>query len=161
MTSIVLAEMRAGSRIAPAPATSSPARAAVDAVLHFEQGLLGFGAHRRWVLLDGPREGTAWMTSVDHANITFLLVDPFVQFDGYAIDLSPADLRRVGATHATDVLVYALVTLPRERDDDATANLQGPLVINLAARRGMQVVLESGQWGVREPFATSALRAQS
>lgn len=129
-------------------------------VVRFDAGLLGFPTCRRWLVVDGVRPGTAWLQSVDHEAITFMMVDPFIMFDAFAIDLSPMDLRRIGATHAANVVVLALVTLPRAPGAPATANLQGPLVIDVRARRGMQLVIEGGRWGVREPLPAGALRQQ-
>jgi flagellar assembly factor FliW len=136
-----------------------PLSVPAERVFTFDRGILGFPSYQEWVVIDGSRTGTAWLQSVDHEAITFLLVDPFAAFETFSIDLAPADLARIGATHASDVLVFALVTLPRDRFNDATANLQGPLVLNIRTRRGMQFVLEDGRWDVRERLPLSSLGA--
>ncbi|HJO15363.1 MAG TPA: flagellar assembly protein FliW, partial [Phycisphaerales bacterium] len=38
-------------------------------------------------------------------------------------------------------------------DDALTANLQGPLVVNLRNRRGMQIVLADQRWTTRREIA--------
>ena len=128
-----------------------------DQLLTFDEGPLGFPACKEWILLTGATMGTAWLQSAEHAPLAFMLVDPFVAFDGYAVDLSSADLGRLGATRAADLAVFAIVTLPATREAPVTANLLGPVVINVQGRSGAQLVTNSDRWSVKEPFALTAL----
>ena len=121
-------------------------------VLLFANGIAGFPDCTRWILIDGERPGTAWLQSADMCSLAFLLVDPFLFFDGFSVDLSPHDARRVWADDASQLAVFAIVTFPASTTDPATANLQGPIVINVARRRAAQIVLNDGPWGVRQPI---------
>ena len=121
-------------------------------VIEFSTGLYGFPECRRFVLVPAPQEGLFWLQSVDHSTLVFLLVDPFPEFDGYGVELPPADLRELRVNEKADVAILAIVTLPRNRGDLATANLQGPLALNLRARCGKQVAVEDSRFGVRCPF---------
>lgn len=129
-----------------------PLHVADDQIIVFEAGIAGFRQCTRWILIDGERSGTAWLQSVDQGSLAFLLVDPFLFFDGYSVDLSPTDARRVQAEDAAQLAVFAIVTITAKSSDVATANLQGPIVINVARRRAAQLVLSDGPWGVRQPF---------
>ncbi|MBI2795770.1 MAG: flagellar assembly protein FliW [Gemmatimonadetes bacterium] len=129
-----------------------------DQLLTFAEGPLGFPACTQWVLLGGATAGTAWLQSAEHAPLAFLLVDPFVAFEGYAVDLSPMELARLGATRASELAVFAIVTLPESREAPVTANLLGPVVINIHGRTGAQLVTSSDTWSVKEPFALEALQ---
>jgi flagellar assembly factor FliW len=122
--------------------------AAAERVIVFADGLLGLPTCRRWTLMLGERAGTAWLQSLDHAALAFLMIDPFVAFDGFVVDLGAAELRRIDAAPDANLLVYAMVTVPAMRGEAVTANLQGPVVIDVETRRGMQVVLPDSQWGV-------------
>lgn len=126
-------------------------------LVEFNEGLLGFPECRTWVLLTGSKQGTAWLQSADHSALVFFLVDPFVFFDGYAAELSEGELRRLRAKDAGEIAVFAIVTLPLPGDDTCAVNLQGPVVLNLAMRRGVQVVLGEGPFSVRAPIPMSAL----
>lgn len=127
-------------------------RVTEEQVLFFEHGIAGFADCTRWILVDGTRPGTAWLQSADVSTLAFLLVDPFVFFDGFSVELSPLDIRRLRADDATQLAVFAIVTFPASRGTPATANLQGPIVINVAKRRAAQIVLGDGPWSVRQPF---------
>ena len=128
-----------------------------EQVIHTSEGVLGFPACREWVLLDGARPGTAWLQSGEHPSLAFLLADPFTAFEGYAVDLAPPELERLGATEASDVAVFAIVTLPGASGEPATANLAAPIVVDVSARRAAQVVISDGRWSVKAPLAAGAL----
>lgn len=128
-----------------------------DDLIQFKEGLLGFPECRTWALLRGSKEGSAWLQSADHSALVFLLVDPFIFFEGYAADLSEGELRRLHATDSSNIAVFAIVTLPIDGNSFCTANLQGPVVLNLKERRGIQVVLGDGPWSVRAPIPMDSL----
>jgi flagellar assembly factor FliW len=128
-----------------------------DDLIAFEDGLLGFPECRAWAILRGTKDGTAWLQSADHAALVFLLVDPFVFFEGYSAELSDGELRRLHAHDAGQIAVFAIVTLPSPGSTACSANLQGPVVMNLAARRGIQVVFGDGPHSVRTPLTLDAL----
>jgi flagellar assembly factor FliW len=128
-----------------------------DDLIEFSDGLLGFPECRTWALLRGSKDGSAWLQSADHSALVFLLVDPFIFFEGYVADLSDGELRRLRAKDAGEIAVFAIVTLPDPGSVTCTANLQGPVVMNLAARRGIQVVFGEGPFGVRAPIPLDAL----
>lgn len=121
------------------------------AVITFPNGLLGFPECRSFILLPSEREHVYWLQSVDYSALAFLMVDPFIFFDGYTVDLPPTESMRQPDS-ADDVTVFAIVTLPSNRLGDPTANLQGPVVIDTRLREGNQVVLSNSPYGIRESF---------
>jgi len=124
-------------------------------LLQFPQGLYGFPECQGWVLVPTKREGLFWLQSTQHAPLAFLLVDPFMHFPGYAVDLSAADLARVGTSEPSEIVVLAVVTVGSRDGAPPTANLQGPVVLNMRARQGFQIVLSVDGYGTREPFSMS------
>lgn len=128
-----------------------------DHVLRMDNGLLGFADGTSWVVVDSERPGTAWLQSLDHPALAFLMLDPFAAFDGYVADVPPTVLQSVRAQATDELAVFVLVTLPEQAADSATANLRGPLVINWRTRRGAQYVVDGHAWSVREPIPASVL----
>ena len=118
-------------------------------VLTFPRGLLGFPECRSFVLLPSERAHVYWLQSVDYSSLAFLLVDPFVFFEGYTLDLGATDLH---AASPDEVSVLAIVTLPCAPGELPTANLQGPVVIHTSLNEGSQAVLAESSYGIREPF---------
>jgi flagellar assembly factor FliW len=127
-----------------------------DEIVHFSAGLFGFPECRNFVFLPADREGMYWLQSTDHGTLAFLLADPFRFFDGYTVDLAPADRTDLIAHSPSDVVILAIVTLPRRGETLPTANLQGPIAINLEARRAKQLALSESPFGIRSPIDLSA-----
>lgn len=123
-----------------------------EELIDFPGGLFGFPECRGFVLIPAERTGLYWLQSAEHGALAFLLVDPFLFFDGYAVDVAPVDLADLGGESA-EIAILAIVTLPRERGGQPTANLQGPLAVNLALRTGKQLAIAESQFGVRCPFS--------
>jgi flagellar assembly factor FliW len=120
-------------------------------VIHFPKGLLGFPECRSFVLLASEREHVYWLQSVDYSALAFLMVDPFVFFNGYTVDLAATELgREFGSPE--NVAVLAMVTLPSSHDTRPTANLQGPIVIDHRNREAHQAILPDSQYSIREAF---------
>ena len=151
MTSSAVAVARDES-IVVASDVLGPLTVAPGELLHFPNGLYGFPDCRSWVLVPTKREGLFWLQSAEDAPLAFLLVDPFTHFPGYAVDLSPAELSRVGTSEPSEIVVLAVVTVGSRDGSPPTANLQGPVVLNMRARNGFQIVLSVEGYGVREPF---------
>jgi flagellar assembly factor FliW len=120
-----------------------------EEIFSFPTGLFGFPECRSFVMVGTDRTGFYWLQSVDHATLAFILVDPFLYFDGYAVDVAPADLVELGVEGGSDLAIFAIVTLPRSHDEPPTANLQGPLALNMRLSRGKQLAVQDPRYGVR------------
>lgn len=126
-------------------------------VMNFPDGVHGFEAHKRFVLVPAAREGLFWMQSLAHKDICFLLADPFVVVPGYEVDLGATERLTLGLADPNDVLILAIVTLSPEQDAMPTANLRGPIVFNVRTRVGRQVMTSSDSHDVKTPVDILAL----
>jgi flagellar assembly factor FliW len=125
---------------------------APEEAFFFPLGLFGFPECRSFVMLSAGREGFYWLQSVEHSALAFMLVDPFLHFDGYAVDLGATDRADLDVVDAADAAIFGIVTLPRSADEPPTVNLQGPLALNFRARRGKQLAVQDTEYGVRCPL---------
>lgn len=123
-----------------------PLEVPASSCINFPDGLLGFGGERRFVLLPAADADIFWLHAVDQGNLAFLVIDPFANFPGYEVDLPEVDENRVNTT-----MVLTIVTLGGTMDAQCTANLQAPLVLDLAAREGRQIVLQDVAHPTRHP----------
>jgi flagellar assembly factor FliW len=117
-------------------------------VIVMPEGMLGFAGERRFIMLPAAPEGIFWLQSIDEGGLVFLLVDPFIYFPGYVVDLPDVPETAPGEA----VAVLTIVTLPRGNDVLCTANLQGPLVIQFPARVARQVVLTDSHYHTKHPL---------
>jgi flagellar assembly factor FliW len=134
-----------------------PLEVAPVEMIFFPGGIFGFPEARMFVLLPADREGVFWLQSTDHGTLAFLLVDPFLFADEYVVDLSAADRAELQITNPADVAILTIVTLPRDRQELPTANLQGPLAVNLSTRRAKQLVVADTRFDIRTPVDLSRL----
>lgn len=130
-----------------------------DRLFRFADGLLGFPDSREFVLVAAARHGTYWLQSAEHSSLIFLVVDPFHHFPEYAVDLSGAEVASLEAESHSDLVILTIVTLGSGPESACTANLQGPLVLNLGRGIGRQIVLRNGDAGVRRPIQLDELEA--
>ncbi len=113
-------------------------------VLSFPEGLIGFRAARRFVLLDsgGSRSPFRRLVSLDVPELAFVVCDPRRFWPGYEIELLPSD---------DDRGVLVIVTVPGDARD-LTANLMAPLVVDPRTGTGRQVVVDTGRYSTRHPL---------
>lgn len=124
---------------------------ATDNVFTFPKGLLGFPECRRFALLRGARDGLFWLQSMEYSTLAFLLIDPFAVEADYSFDVPPSQIIEIGAGDPADIGLLAVVTLPANRGELPTVNLQGPIVINFRTRRAKQIVSQEADFSVRCP----------
>lgn len=125
--------------------------------LRFATGLPGFPGPRRFALVRwGAFEGPySLLVDLDEPQVRFLVMPPAVFFPDYEVELDDAVAAKVHLEDAADCLLLVIVTLG-ERAQDATANLLGPVVVNLRTREGVQAVLSDTDHGTRVPLDPAA-----
>jgi len=115
--------------------------------------VIGFPAYKRYVFLPFMEEGAPFelFQAVDHGNLGFITVSPFLFAPDYQFELSDPDLEAIQVSSQEDVTVKVFVTIP-EDPKKMTANLQGPLLINEKRLLGIQIVLHDSQWNTKHPI---------
>ncbi len=112
-----------------------------DAVISMPEGMLGFSEITRYVLIQ-HRDGSPflWYQAVDEPNLAFVVVDAFTFFPDYEVIMSSEDVKILDCSKPGDLAVFLVVVIP-DNPEDMTANLRGPLVINVTNKVARQVVL--------------------
>ena len=132
-----------------------------EIVMSFPTPLWGFPDHREYAIVPAARAGLWWLQSVTDAGVTFLLADPFVLDTNYGVDLGETERQALRIQQPADALGLVMLTLPTGAGDGATANFRAPLVLNLRARLGMQVVSRDESHELRRPVTLDAFPAQA
>lgn len=120
-------------------------------LIEFPHGMPGFEQHRRFALIESPSNPFAYLQNVDDPYVGFLVTDPFTFFPNYEFDLDEEWREQLRITDPGDVMVRVTVKLG-DGLSQATANLLGPIVINMRERLGQQVVLYPSAYTTREPL---------
>ena len=139
----------------PSQVTTLAVAAADVPELVFPTGLPGFPGERRFALVRWGAEGPySLMVDLDDPEVRFLVMPPYLFFPDYVVDLDDAVAARVHLERAEDCLLLVIVTLG-STPEEATANLLGPIVINLQTREGVQAVLAESGYSTRVPLRAS------
>jgi len=124
-----------------------------ESVLTFPSGMLGFPENRRYVLLDHDTAAPfKWLQSLEEPALAFVIMDPdlFLAND-YRIDVSDDAMAEVQAGASDDLSTAVVLTIPSDDPGRVTANLRGPLLMNLRTKLCKQLVL-SEEFPTRHPL---------
>jgi flagellar assembly factor FliW len=134
--------------------TEPPVR---SASLHFAAGIPGFGHLRSFSLAQWGGEESPFltMTADQDPDVAFVVVSPFLYYPEYEFEIDDATVERLGIESPDDVQVLCIITL-HDRPEDATANLLGPIVVNMRNGEACQSVLPHTIYSVRAPLARAA-----
>ncbi len=118
-------------------------------IFHFPEGLPAFEHVKEFIFLCKPdTQPFFFMHALNPPDLTFVCVDPFLICPGYEPRISEADARFLHLDRIEDAFVMSIVTVTQDMRN-TTANLQGPVVINLQASLGKQVICEGQNYPVR------------
>ena len=127
-----------------------------DQVITLPSGLIGFPEQKRYILKE-HKEGSSflWFQSVDDGCLAFVVIDPRLFEPAYKIELGPEDRAALALNNggaADEVRTFAIVNLSGRPPAEVTANLLGPIVINVNKRLAKQIVLYGSPWSHRHPI---------
>ncbi|MFH1021837.1 MAG: flagellar assembly protein FliW [Planctomycetota bacterium] len=112
-----------------------------DTVITFPEGLPGFEDCREYIILKDPSGGPLHcLQSVSRPEVAFVICDPIVFRPDYRIQVTREDLVSIRLDAVEGGIACVIIHVP-ENPLEMTANLQGPVVINVEKRLGKQFVL--------------------
>lgn len=115
---------------------------AEEALLTFPSGLVGFPSHRRFVVVEvGDSSEYQWLQSADEPSLAFVLVDVQALGTDYQVEIPDDNLQELDVQATDSVSLLAVVTIPNDAPERASANLRAPIVVNQRTRKGKQLIL--------------------
>src|SRR5215468_6975033 len=114
--------------VAPLKASAAPEQSIDKLVVEFPSGIPGFESCRRFVLIASAElSPLGCLKAVESTDLSFLVIDPRLLFLNYDLTLNEFERARLGAQRDEPLLWLAIVTIT---ENEATANLRAPIVIN-------------------------------
>ena len=128
-------------------------------IITFPAGLLGFSSFRSFALLQPDDEGVFfWLQSLDSPELAFVVTDPTLWVNDYEASIRREQMEELNLDKLDSAQVLVIVN---KYGHTLTANLQGPLVVNLNNHRAMQLVLADKRWSTRHEIVHVAEPAQA
>lgn len=108
-------------------------------VIVFPNGLIGFEKTKHWIILPNrDNEDVAWLQATSQPQVALPIISPRKFIPDYKITVSKRELAAL-QTRTTDRIFVMLVL--SKTGKAMTANLRGPIIINLTQRIGIQTVV--------------------
>ena len=119
-------------------------------LIRFPEGMIGFPDMKSYVLMEHkPGSPFMWLQSTESPDLAFVLMNPQLIQSDYLQGMSPKDRSALAGENGGNPLVFAVVTIPPGEPRKMTANLLGPVVIDVPKRTGRQVILADSGFGTR------------
>ena len=121
-------------------------------ILLFEKGLPGIQEDKRFALLSiEDSKPINWLQSLDHREIAFPVIDPFIINPEYSFEISNDDVNTLGIKKIKDVYILCILVIPRNLKI-MTVNLAAPIIVNVRNSKGCQIILDDRKYSVRTPI---------
>lgn len=119
-----------------------------EAVFQFEEGIPGFPDLHKFLIIDENDSTFTYLQSVDQEDICFVMINPFVVFEDYDIEISEESINKLEIKEIQDVMIYSILTIP-ENIADMTANLRAPIILNMTNKKGLQEIISNEKYNTR------------
>lgn len=120
------------------------------------EGIIGFPDIKRYVILDmGKDTPFKLFQAVDEPTVGFVIIDPILFKPDYKVKIRKEDLYSLSAENLNEIVTAVIVTIPEDLYK-MTANLRGPLLINLKSRLARQLVLADDTHNTRHLIISHA-----
>jgi flagellar assembly factor FliW len=125
-----------------------------EQVITFAKRILAFEEYKEFILLPADeKEETSFyfLQSVEDKDVCFFLLDTLSFFPEYDIEIDQTTVNELDIKEPEEVFVSTIITV-KGNLQEATTNLKAPLVINVAQKEGKQIVLEQGNYLIKQPL---------
>ena len=118
-------------------------------IYQFPAGLPAFEAETRFLLLERPETAPViFLQSLSAPDLTFITIAASRILPGYQVDAGAAELGLLDAS-GEPLEALAILTIAEGK---VTANLQAPVLVCPATRRGLQVLRPDSPYASRHPL---------
>ncbi len=121
-----------------------------ERIFSFPKGLVGMSDACRFTFvhqedLEGP---FFWMQAIDDPALAFVVCDPHSFFPNYTVPLSREEQSLLSIQDPKEGIVCVILVVPSD-PREITANLKGPVIVNVEKGIGYQAVLNGEEFPTR------------
>lgn len=117
---------------------------AEEKIITFEKGLIGLPDLKKFALItdaEGEDSKIQWLQSLDEPSMALPIIDPYEILDEYNPVVEDELLKPLGEFKEEDMMLMVTIRVP-EDITKMSINLKGPIIINVEARKGCQIIVE-------------------
>lgn len=125
-----------------------------DKIIHFPKGIIGFPDLTEFTLVHDEEKGTDsihWLQSIQEPAFAMPVMDPLIVCPDYNPEADDELFNVLGEIKPEELLVLVTVTVPKDLTR-MSVNLKGPIIINAAERKAMQIIVEGDEYKVKFPI---------
>lgn len=119
-------------------------------IITIKKGIPGFKELTKFVIVDiEDNDVFKLIHSLEDPSLGLIILSPFEVVKDYEIKLNEEVIKELQIDKQDDVILYSIVTLSSDVNK-ITANLMAPIVINIKAKLGEQVIIENSKYKTKE-----------
>ena len=125
-----------------------------DKIIQFPNGIIGFPDLTEFTLVhdeEKSAESIHWLQSIQEPAFAMPVMDPLIVCPDYNPEVDDELLDVLGEIIPEELLVLVTVTVPKDLAQ-MSVNLKGPIVINAAEKKALQVIVEGDEYQVKFPI---------
>ena len=98
-------------------------------IINLPQGIFGFPDLRSCELIFNQDElPFMWLQEQQKGGLAFIVLEPIGFIPDYTVEIPDGDVAFLGIQSPEDVLILNIVTIDKDRPEQITANLVGPII---------------------------------
>ena len=117
-------------------------------VITFTEGLPGFEHLRGFVFIESEDNVFGYLQSIEDDEIAFTIIDPYTLKVDYKPQIHENYFEKLGGGSNEDFSLYVIATVGKSLDQ-TTVNLQGPLLLHIDNKLGVQAIVENNEYKSR------------
>ena len=125
-----------------------------DKIIQFPKGIIGFPNLTEFTLVHDEEKGTEsihWLQSIQEPAFAMPVMDPLLVCPEYNPEADDELLDILGEIIPEELLILVTVTVPKDLTK-MSVNLKGPIVINAAEKKALQIIVEGDEYQVKYPI---------
>ena len=113
-----------------------------ESIIHFPEGLPGFNNLLRFTIIRCDQtDPIQWLQSIEDADVSLPIINPFIIKEDYEIEVNDDELDIIDTHSEEDMIVLNIMVLTEDLSK-MTVNLMAPILINVKAMLGTQVMMD-------------------
>lgn len=129
--------------------------------LNFAGSIMGFENYSEFYLLDNNRDKNSIfkiLQSSEDENLSWIVINPFIPFPDYELEVHDSDTTSLYIENKEDVVAMVMVTIVDGDYHNMTANLLGPIIINLKNKLAKQCIVKSDKYNTKHRLIDKVLQ---